>query len=162
MDARTETLTIRMPRTLKKSVEILARGRAMTMTGMVREALEDSLRSTAQPVRAENPGLTPAFDHFVAHLRKQKRPCPVIFLVADSRERRYFFEGFVDFDLTNETLLAMQRRKGATSWIIPRRDVVGWHQGEARNHEKLALALQEQGWAGRSELDRADYAAKVQ
>jgi hypothetical protein len=139
-----ETLTIRIPKGLKGRVEKEAKARSMTITGVVRQALQDALRPIARTY--QHPGLSAAFDDFLKNVSAQ----PILVLVMDERSgQRYFFCGSVARSLTNESILAIKRKHDAP-WIIPRRDIVAWFGGARGDLDELSLSLARQGWADRS------------
>ena len=140
-----ETITVRIPARLKQLVEQTAEARSLSLTALVREALEEVLRPSGRVY--QQPGLSSAFDEFVA----KAADGPVLILVIDERTgHRSFFHGSIDHDLTNTSLIAIKRFNEAP-WIIPRRDVVAWFEGEAPARVRaLALTLERQGWARRS------------
>jgi predicted transcriptional regulator len=140
-----ETLTIRLPKVLKESVEELARSRSTTVTGIVKQALQESLQPPGRIY--QQPGLTSALDEFLV---KHGRGRVILLVVDDKSGERYFFEGRPDLNLTNESLVAIGRRN-RTSWIIPRRDVVAWFAGVAGEQNQLAVSLMRQGWASRGD-----------
>ncbi len=140
----TETLTIRIPRTLKSTVEQAARARAMSITGVVRQALQETVRPPGKLY--QHPAYSPTFNDFLKEAGRRK----VLILVVEERSgHRYFFEGAVDLDLSNDSLIAIRRAKD-TPWIILRRDIVAWFGGVPGDLNRLAMALTRQGWAARS------------
>lgn len=140
----TDTLTIRIPRGLKTMAEEAARARAVTVTALIREALQDALRPVGRTY--QHPGLSPSFDGFIKGVADRR----VLILVADERSgHRYFFSGVVDPLLSNESLVAL-RRKHDTPWIIPRRDIVAWFDAAPDVLQTLTLSLSRQGWADRT------------
>src|SRR5262245_55958742 len=107
-----ETLTIRIPKALKEMVEEKAKARSMTATAIVRQALQDALKPVGRMY--QHPGLSAAFDEFLAHAGAK----PILVLVIDDPSgHRYYFSGAVDRNLTNQSLLAIKRRSD-TPWII--------------------------------------------
>jgi hypothetical protein len=70
----------------------------------------------------------------------------VLILVESPRGSRHFFDGAIDHNFTNESIVAISRR-GEKPLIIPRRDVVGWFDQVALHH-KMAMALTRSGWEG--------------
>lgn len=148
---RIDTLTIRLPHKLKSKVEATAQARATTVTGIVRQALQETLQPPGRLY--QHPGYSPAFDDFVRDALATDRP--VLVLVSDDRSgHRYFFEGHLDRALTNDSLVAVGARDARKAfeppWIIPRRDVVAWFSGDRTSLNGLAMALSRQGWAARS------------
>ena len=63
--------------------------------------------------------------------------------------RRYIVSGHLLPQPRNESLVALGDF-GHDGWIIPRRDVVAWFQGDAGELRQLAISLARQGWAPRS------------
>jgi len=118
-DEATDTLTIRIPHALKVLVEAAAKARGMTVTGIVRQALQETITPAGRVY--QHPGLSEAFEKFLEDVRSKR----VMLLVIDERSGlRYFFEGTVDRELTNDSIVAISRKQSRTPWIIPRRDVV--------------------------------------
>lgn len=138
-----ETLTVRLPKGLKDLVDKAAEDRETTVTSLVREALQETLHPTGRMY--EHPGFSKKFDEFYKdRLARSKR---VILLVADEGTgRRYFCSGVFVADFCNESLVAIAAP--GSPWIIPRRDVVAWYEGDMQ--QALAAALARQGWAPRS------------
>lgn len=146
-DEATDTLTIRIPRGLKALVEEAAKARGMTVTGVVRQALQETIIPAGRLY--QHPGLSEAFEKFLEDARGKR----VMLLVIDERSgMRYFFEGTVDRDLTNESIVAISRKHARSPWIIPRRDVVAWVEDPAVIN-RVALSLTQQGWQARSPGD---------
>jgi uncharacterized protein (DUF1778 family) len=140
----TETLTIRIPRALKALVEEAAKARGMTVTGVVRQALQETITPAGRLY--QHPGMSEAFEKFLDDARGKR----VMLLVIDERSGlRYFFEGAVDRDLTNESIVAISRKHARSPWIIPRRDVVAWVEDPAVINQ-VAISLTQQGWQARS------------
>jgi hypothetical protein len=143
-DEPTDTLTVRIPRALKALVEETAKARGMTVTGVVRQALQETVTPAGRLY--QHPGLTDTFDKFLQEARSKR----VMILVIDERSgNRYFFEGTVDRDLTNESIIAISRKHSRSPWIIPRRDVVAWVEDPAVMNQ-VAMSLTQQGWQARS------------
>jgi hypothetical protein len=158
-----ETLTIRLPKGLKELVDRAAQDRETTVTNLVREALEKDLAPTGRMY--QHPGLSERFDQFleqklavsrevrqdkgVAWQRVDSDPREdVILLVEDEGTRhRYFFAGRFVEEFCKGSLVAIAK-PGRSPWIIPRRDVVAWCEGD--EGRELATALARQGWAERS------------
>lgn len=144
VDEATDTLTIRIPRALKALVEDAAKARGTTVTGVVRQALQDTITPAGRLY--QHPGLSEAFERFLEETRSQR----VMLLVIDERSGlRYFFEGTVDRDLTNESIVAISRKHARSPWIIPRRDVVAWVEDPAVI-SRVATSLTQQGWQART------------
>lgn len=143
-DEATDTLTIRVPRALKVLVEKAAKARGMTVTGVVRQALQETITPAGRIY--QHPGLSEAFEKFLEDARGKR----VMLLVIDERSGlRYFFEGTVQRDLTNESIVAITRKHARPPWIIPRRDVIAWVEGPAVINQ-VAISLTQQGWQARS------------
>lgn len=143
-DEATDTLTIRIPHALKVLVEEAAKARGMTVTGVVRQALQETITPAGRVY--QHPGLSEAFEKFLEDVRSKR----VMLLVIDERSGlRYFFEGTVDRELTNESIVAISRKQSRTPWIIPRRDVVAWVEDPAVIN-RVAMSLTQQGWQARS------------
>jgi hypothetical protein len=143
----TETLTFRLPSALKALVEQFAEGRGTTVTAVVRDALQDFIAPPQQRVY-ELPGFSPKLDELVSDARPGPKPM-MILVVIDRDPRKMFFEGELDRNLTNETVLAL-KRKGKTPWIILRRDIAAWFDGAAASMNQLAIALTGLGWTAMS------------
>lgn len=144
VDEATDTLTIRLPRALKALVEESAKARGMTVTGVVRQALQETITPAGRIY--QHPGLSEAFEKFLEDARGKR----VMLLVIDERSGlRYFFEGILDQDLTNESIVAISRKHARSPWIIPRRDVVAWVDDPAVIN-RVAISLTQQGWQARS------------
>ena len=142
----TETLTIRLPKTLKATLDEAARTRAMTVTALVRQTLEQSLMPVSRTY--QHPGLAPEFGAFLELAGRKQRP--IIVLVLDDKSgQRFFFQGSIEPGFTNPSMLAIKQR-GGLPWIIPRRDVVAWFAGDSADLDELAVSLTHQGWAARS------------
>ncbi len=140
----TGTLTIRIPRALKALVEETAKARGMTVTGVVHQALQETI--TPRGRLYQHPGLSEPFEKFLDDARGKR----VMLLVIDERSGlRYFFEGAVDRDLTNESIVAISRKHARSPWIIPRRDVVAWVDDPTVINQ-VAISLTQQGWQARS------------
>lgn len=140
----TDTLTIRIPRALKVLVEETAKARGMTVTGVVRQALQETITPAGRLY--QHPGLSDAFEKFLEDARGKR----VMLLVIDERSGlRYFFEGTVQRNLTNESIVAISRTNSRSPWIIPRRDVVAWVEDPAVIN-RVAISLTQQGWQARS------------
>src|SRR5262245_31188051 len=140
-----ETITVRIPKPLKELMERTARARSVTVTALIRETMQEALRPVGRIY--QQPGLSAAFDDFIRNAAQ----APVLSLVTEERSgHRYFFHGPIQRNLTNASLVAIERFNEAP-WIIPRRDVVAWFEGNVPALLKdLALTLERQGWARRS------------
>lgn len=142
----TETLTIRLPRGLKVLVEQTAKLRSTTVTNVVRESLQDVV---LKPAAVQTPGLTSEFQRFLDENNRHGQP-PVLILREDLRGDRYCFEGRIDPNLTNQSVLTISSRNSQTDWVIPRNQIVGWFGGtdtERAHLDKFAGILQRNGWA---------------
>jgi hypothetical protein len=139
-----ETLTIRLPKGLKELVDRTAQDRETTVTSIVREALQENLSPAGRMY--QQPGFTSAFEAFLDKAVTK----PVILLVADEDTgRRYVLSGCLRSQPRNESLVALGSF-GEHLWIVPRRDVVAWFEGDAEELQQLAVSLARQGWAPRS------------
>lgn len=145
VDEDIETITIRVPSSLKDTVEETAGSRGVTLTTFVRQALQDAIAPRGRIF--ERPGLTEKFDDFI----KETRMEPVVVLVAsDSGRDRFFVEGKIDKNFTGEAVVTIAG-KGDQRWVLPRADVVAWFKPEtAALLNKMAMALTRQGWTARS------------
>jgi len=145
-----ETLTIRLPKGLKDLVDKAAQHRDVTVTSIVRHALEETLSPAGRMY--QQPGFTAAFDAFLEKAVLK----PVILLVADEDTgRRYFLSGRILPEPRNQSLVALGRVQSSfgaqdSPWIVPRRDVVAWFDGKPEELRQLAVSLARQGWAERS------------
>jgi len=116
----------------------------MTVTGVVRQALQETITPAGRLY--QHPGLSEAFEKFLEDAGSKR----VMLLVIDERSGlRYFFEGTLDRDLTNESIVAISRKHARSPWIIPRRDVVAWVEDPAVIN-RVAASLTQQGWQARS------------
>src|SRR5580704_3512553 len=153
-----ETLTIRLPKGLKELVDRAAQFRETTVTNLVREALQENLSPAGRMYQP--PGLSEKFDQFLEKSLEMSRErrrltravndpqVDVILLVEDEGTgHRYFFAGVFVEAFCKGSLVAIAR-PGRPPWIIPRRDVVAWYEGD--QGRELATALARQGWAERS------------
>jgi hypothetical protein len=136
-----ETITVRLPAELKTVVEQTAGARGVSVTTFMRQALQDSVAPRARMF--ERPGFSEKFDAFLKPLRRQS---VLILVTPDDGRNRAFFEGPIDPNLTNESLVAVCG-KGDQRFILPRADVVGWFGAESGGVvQKMAMALMKQGW----------------
>jgi predicted transcriptional regulator len=144
----TETLTFRLPTALKSAVERFADSRGDTVTAVVRDALLQCIAPVDRRLY-QLPGFSSNLDALLADAQRGAKR--LMILVTREREpNRLYFEGVVDPNFTNASLVAI-RRQGDTPWIIPRCDIVGWYDGPVAMQKKLGIALNRLGWAGRTE-----------
>jgi len=128
------------------------------VTNLVREALQENLSPAGRMYQP--PGLSEKFDQFLEKSLEMSRErrrltravndpqVDVILLVEDEGTgHRYFFAGVFVEAFCKGSLVAIAR-PGRPPWIIPRRDVVAWYEGD--QGRELATALARQGWAERS------------
>ena len=145
-DDETEAITVRIPSALKAAVDACAATRGTTLTGMVRDALQDAV--APQGRKFELPGFSEPFNEFLEKLRREK----ILLLVVNDRTgERYFFEGAVNKTLSNASIVTLAAQ--SETWVIPRRDIVGWFgadESELASLNKLAIALRKLGWPPRS------------
>lgn len=143
-----ETLTIRLPKGLKGLVEQTARLRSTTVTAVVRESLQNAFMPVAL---VQTPGLTKSFQEFIEENNRLGRPT-VLILVKDLKGNRYCFEGQINNNMTNPSVVTIASRSSDTEWVVPRHEVVGWFGGgnvEIAMLQKMAMTLQQNGWAFR-------------
>lgn len=137
-----ETITVRVPKALKSTVEQFLEARGTSLTALVRDALQETVAPTRRMY--ELPGLTKAFSDFCEEAQR----FPVMVLVTNDHDgRRTFFEGRIDRNQSNESLLTLQDVRDGV-WVIPKKDIVGWFLGNVpASTNKLAMNLRRLGWA---------------
>jgi hypothetical protein len=133
-------ITVRIPSTLKDAVDAHCASRGVTLTRVVRDALEGLVAPSPERV-FELPGMSDAFTKFIREHSNQRR---VLLLVASTQGRAHV-EGKIDGNLSNESMVTLNPpgRRG----LIPllRRDVVGWFEaGDAS--DELTRVLDRSGW----------------
>jgi hypothetical protein len=144
MSEQTETITFRIPSSLKTLLEQYAQQNGPSLTTVVREAIQMHIAPTNRRLYVP-PAFLPHFDAFVDAL-SNSRSHVTILVVNDRSGDRVFFEGPIDGNFTNGSIVAIGRRNGQGPWILPRKDVVGWFQGLPSEANSLANALTRQGW----------------
>src|SRR5947209_35978 len=137
-----ETLTIRVPSSLKSTVEKIANARGSTATALVRQALQEMLELPTRVLLV--PGLTPACDEFLSNVPPQAK---LMFLIVTPSGQRLFCEGRINGNLSNETIIALEAPRSMVPWVVLRRDVVGWFRDLPALMTELADALLQQGWS---------------
>jgi len=140
-----ETLTVRLPKTLKATVEAVAHASGITITAFVRESLEAAIAPKTRTY--ELPGFSAKFSAFMEeHYGKE-----IMLLVEEPSGRRIFHDGALlppttNRALTNESLVTLvgEGFHGAT---VPRRDIVGWVSWNTRaEYDSLVRVLIDMGW----------------
>lgn len=138
-EGRLTTITVNLPVSLKAVVEAFLDQHSMTLTGMVRGALQEAITPHLGP--QDLPG-------FRAELTAAlKRERVLLLLAADSSGNRFYVEGVIDHALTNDSLVTLWSQAGdpTSRVVILRRDVIAWFEGGARS-TALCAALRQRGW----------------
>jgi hypothetical protein len=144
------TITVRVPGALKEAVEAVVLARGMTLSGLVRRALEEFLEPPQRV--SELPGLSRAFDEFLRSKELEDRRGRALLLVVDDGGHRALYPGYVDFNVINGSLVAIRVvREGGQmvdpAWVLLRKNIVAWYSG-AENFfaGELVKVLIERGW----------------
>jgi hypothetical protein len=142
-DESVETVTFRIPSSLKSALDASADTRGETATAVLRAALEQYLGGDRYRVY-ELPGFTTRFDSFLKERLKQRGKPPVALLVQGREGRGYVYEGTIDFNCTADGVVAV--RSGDATNVIPRAFVVGWYGDDAATVNRIVVALTRMGW----------------
>ena len=142
------TITVRVPGSLKQAVEAVVASKGMTLSGLVRRALEEFI-DPPQRV-SELPGLSRNFDEFLNGKELRDRIGRALLLVVDDGGHRALYPGYIDFNYVNGSLVGI-RVQGADRdtppWVILRKNVVGWYSGPEDFFDgDLVRSLVERGW----------------
>jgi hypothetical protein len=145
------TITVRIPGALKQAVEAVGGARGMTLSGIVRRALEDFLEPSQRV--SELPGLSRSFDEFLQSQELRNRQGKALLLVVDDGGHRAVYTGFIDTrtlnGLTGSLVLitADDRDPHVAPWVLLRKNIVGWYsERQAGFGDDLVGALVERGW----------------
>ena len=142
------TITVRVPGALKQAVEAVVASRGLTLSSLVRRALEEFI-DPPQRV-SELPGLSKHFDDFLNSQELRDRMGRALLLVIDDGGHRAVYPGYIDFNYVNGSLVGI-RGQGAgrdgVPWVLLRKNVVGWYSGpEDFFAGDLLQSLVERGW----------------
>jgi hypothetical protein len=138
-----ETVSFRIPTSLRSAVDAAAELRHETATAVFRAALEEYLAPARRRVH-ELPGFTKRLDDFLTDLAKRPGKQAVLFIV-EERSGRHVYDGILDAENTGDSLVAL--RNGEDTYVLPRAHVVAWEGGEAATINRLAIALRRSGYA---------------
>lgn len=141
-DEPVETVSFRIPKSVKETVEQAAQLRHETATSIFRAALEEYLSPQRRRVH-EIPGFTKRFDDFLDGLTKGRGMQAALFVV-EGRDGRYVYDGIFDPNSTNSSLVAV--KSGDNTYVLPRASVVAWEGGDAPTVNRLAMALRRSGY----------------
>lgn len=94
MDEKLKQVTYRIPGGLSDAIERAAEARHISVSQLVREALEEAVNPKGR--KFEYPGLTTQFQEFLEERApKGKAPKHMILLVEDFRGQRVFYDGIL-------------------------------------------------------------------
>jgi hypothetical protein len=146
-----ETITVKLPAGLKDAVEVFMRSRGMTLSGVVRRALED-LVTPAQRV-SELPGLSKAFAEFLESKEFLGYGRRALLLVVDAGGHQAMYPGYIDLNYSNGSIVAIKvvaPGGGAGQdppWLLLRKDIVAWYTGPENFFAgEVVKLLMERGW----------------
>lgn len=139
-----ETITVRIPADLKHAIMTLADSRGMTLTGVVKQGLNDQLAASGRAHIL--PGLDAKFDTFLTELGGEGFRPEVVLLVVDQGSHRALYRGRIDPNLSRGSLVAIRMRGKSESRILLRRDIAGWTDGVPAVLDEVAAFFIDQGW----------------
>lgn len=142
INAASATLTVRLPKGLKRLVADEAACRARGLADLVRERLYDAVCAPASAASHQAQDL----QAFLDENDRSGRP-PFLLLVHDPRKNRSgsCFRGQFDPTLSNATVLTIRTCRGE-EFVVPRVDIVGWFGGAPAALSRLAACLRRNGW----------------
>jgi hypothetical protein len=135
------TITVRIPQDLKDAVDAACKIDGMTLSGFVRNALQDKLAPSARVY--ELPGLSQQAAQFFASLQMGAE---ILLLLVDRQGRRFYAHGNYLSQFSSDTLIIyapIGRRESAPAL---RRDVVAWFTGTNSSIMGLIQTLARAGW----------------
>ena len=138
-----ETVAFRIPQSTKAALDAAAETEGVTATNIIRDALEDRLGGGRRRVY-ELAGYTTRFDEFLDGLSKKHGKQPILLMVVGRDARPYVYDGFLHH-FPGGSVVGIKR--GEHLYVVPRAFIVGWHGGDAREVNELAMALSRDGWA---------------
>jgi hypothetical protein len=132
-----DTVTFRIPSSLKSALDAAAKLRGETATAILRTALEDALGGDRRRVH-ELPGFTSAFADFLSSMKKRAQPYAAL-LVQGREGNPRVFEGGLNFNYTDDGVVAIDKRD--KTYVLPRGYIVGWYGGDANAVKRMTQTL---------------------